>query len=83
MASLFDPISVGAIEAPNRIFMAPVTRGRSTRDHVPTPIKVGYYVKRANRRPYHHRGNRHHPTLRPHAPWTERSAFSVPSMDRK
>jgi len=44
MASLFDPISVGAIEAPNRIFMAPLTRGRSTRDHVPTPIMVEYYV---------------------------------------
>lgn len=47
MASLFDPIRVGAIEAPNRIFTAPLTRGRSTGDHVPTPIKVEYYVKRA------------------------------------
>jgi NADH:flavin oxidoreductase / NADH oxidase family len=47
MASLVDPIRVGAIEAPNRIFMARLTRGRSTRDHVPTPIKVEYYVKRA------------------------------------
>ena len=47
MTSLFDPIRVGAIEPPNRIFMAPLTRGRSTRDHVPTPIMVEYYVKRA------------------------------------
>jgi N-ethylmaleimide reductase len=47
MASLFDPIRVGAIEAPNRIFMAPLTRGRSTRDHVPTPIMVEYYERRA------------------------------------
>ena len=47
MASLFDPIRVGAIEAPNRIFMAPLTRGRSTRDHVPTPIMAEYYERRA------------------------------------
>ncbi len=37
-ASLFDPIRLGAIEAPNRILMAPLTRGRGTREHVPTPI---------------------------------------------
>ena len=38
MPSLFDPIKLGAIEAPNRILMAPLTRGRATRDHVPTPL---------------------------------------------
>ena len=47
MPALFDPIRVGAIEAPNRIFMAPLTRGRPTRGHVPTPIMVEYYAKRA------------------------------------
>jgi N-ethylmaleimide reductase len=47
MPSLFDPIRVGAIEAPNRIFMAPLTRGRSTRDHIPTPIMVEYYARRS------------------------------------
>ena len=34
MVSLFDPIRLGSIEAANRIFMAPMTRGRATRDHV-------------------------------------------------
>jgi N-ethylmaleimide reductase len=48
MPSLFDPIRLGAIEAPNRILMAPLTRSRATRDHVPTPIMVEYYVQRAS-----------------------------------
>jgi 2,4-dienoyl-CoA reductase-like NADH-dependent reductase (Old Yellow Enzyme family) len=48
MPSLFDPIQLGAIAAPNRILMAPLTRGRSTRDHVPTPVMLDYYVQRAS-----------------------------------
>lgn len=48
MPSLFDPIRIGAIEAPNRIFMAPLTRARATRAHVPTPIMAEYYVQRAS-----------------------------------
>lgn len=47
MPTLFDPIRLGAIEAPNRILMAPLTRARSTMDHVPTPIMVDYYRQRA------------------------------------
>ena len=47
MPSLFDPIRVGAIQAKNRIFMAPLTRGRATREHVPTPIMAQYYAQRA------------------------------------
>lgn len=48
MPSLFDPIRIGAIEAPNRIFMAPLTRARATRAHVPTPIMAEYYGQRAS-----------------------------------
>ncbi|WP_375404338.1 alkene reductase [uncultured Sphingomonas sp.] len=47
MPSLFDPIQLGAIHAPNRILMAPLTRGRATRDAVPTPMMVDYYAQRA------------------------------------
>ena len=47
MPSLFDPIDLGAVTAPNRIIMAPLTRGRATRDHVPTPLMVDYYAQRA------------------------------------
>src|SRR3546814_3556662 len=48
MPSLFDPVQLGALTAPNRILMAPLTRGRATRDHVPTPIMAEYYAQRAS-----------------------------------
>ena len=48
MASLFDPIRLGAIACPNRILMAPLTRGRATRDHVPTAMMIDYYRQRAS-----------------------------------
>ncbi len=48
MTSLFDPIRVGAIDAPNRIMMAPLTRGRATRSHVPTSLMAEYYSQRAS-----------------------------------
>jgi N-ethylmaleimide reductase len=46
--SLFDPISLGAIRAPNRILMAPLTRARATREHIPTPMMIDYYTQRAS-----------------------------------
>ncbi|WP_327752811.1 alkene reductase [Sphingobium sp. SJ10-10] len=48
MANLFEPVQLGAIHAPNRMLMAPLTRGRATRDHVPTPIMADYYRQRAS-----------------------------------
>ena len=48
MPTLFDPIQLGAIHAPNRILMAPLTRGRSTRAHVPTELMIDYYRQRAS-----------------------------------
>ncbi|WP_426122843.1 alkene reductase [Pararhizobium sp. PWRC1-1] len=48
MPTLFDPIELGAIKAPNRIFMAPMTRARGTREHVPTPMMIDYYAERAS-----------------------------------
>ncbi|WP_263408195.1 alkene reductase [Terriglobus tenax] len=48
MATIFDPIRVGDLELPNRIFMAPLTRLRATPNNVPTPIMVDYYRKRAS-----------------------------------
>ena len=48
MPSLFEPIAVGAIFCPNRVFMAPLTRGRATRGHVPTAIMATYYAQRAS-----------------------------------
>ncbi|MBL0925083.1 MAG: alkene reductase [Sphingomonadaceae bacterium] len=47
-ASLFDPIQLGAIHAPNRVLMSPLTRGRSSEGHVPiTALKADYYSQRA------------------------------------
>ena len=48
MPSLFDPITLGDIQAPNRVLMAPLTRGRGTREHVPTAIMADYYAQRAS-----------------------------------
>jgi N-ethylmaleimide reductase len=48
MATLFDPIKVGRLGCPNRIWMAPLTRGRGTREHVPTDLMATYYSQRAS-----------------------------------
>jgi 2,4-dienoyl-CoA reductase-like NADH-dependent reductase (Old Yellow Enzyme family) len=49
MATLFDSVKLGAIAAPNRILMAPLTRGRSTGVHVPiSALKAEYYSQRAS-----------------------------------
>jgi 2,4-dienoyl-CoA reductase-like NADH-dependent reductase (Old Yellow Enzyme family) len=48
MTSLFDPLVLGAVTAKNRVLMAPMTRARATRDHVPTPIMTEYYRQRAS-----------------------------------
>jgi N-ethylmaleimide reductase len=49
MPNLFDPIQLGDIAAPNRILMAPLTRGRSRPVHVPiSELKAAYYAQRAS-----------------------------------
>lgn len=48
MPTLFDPIEIGPLTCPNRIWMAPLTRGRGTRDHVPTELMATYYAQRAS-----------------------------------
>ena len=48
MPDIFDPIRVGDLHLPNRIFMAPLTRLRGTADHLPRPeLMVEYYRQRA------------------------------------
>ena len=47
MPTLFDPVEMGALRLPNRILMAPLTRGRATREAVPTSIMAEYYAQRA------------------------------------
>ena len=46
--ALFEPIKLGAIEAKNRIFMAPLTRGRAAEPmFVPNELMATYYGQRA------------------------------------
>jgi 2,4-dienoyl-CoA reductase-like NADH-dependent reductase (Old Yellow Enzyme family) len=47
MPNLLDPIQLGDLHLPNRVFMAPLTRLRGTADHIPTPIMADYYTQRA------------------------------------
>jgi 2,4-dienoyl-CoA reductase-like NADH-dependent reductase (Old Yellow Enzyme family) len=49
MATMFDPIKVGALELPNRIIMAPLTRSRAVGGaRVPNAMMAEYYVQRAS-----------------------------------
>jgi 2,4-dienoyl-CoA reductase-like NADH-dependent reductase (Old Yellow Enzyme family) len=49
MPTLFDPLKMGALQLPNRILMAPLTRSRATPDaRVPTDLQRDYYVQRAS-----------------------------------
>ncbi len=44
---LFEPLRVGAMEVPNRMFMAPLTRCRAEEGHVPGALMAEYYTQRA------------------------------------
>ncbi len=46
--TLFDPIQLGPLALQNRIFMAPMTRGRAQPDGTPTAIMPAYYQQRAS-----------------------------------
>ncbi len=49
MTTLFDPIRIGALELPNRIIMAPLTRARAVGPgRVPNALMAEYYVQRAS-----------------------------------
>ena len=46
-ASLLTPVRVGATEAANRVFMAPLTRSRAQSDATPSDLAALYYSQRA------------------------------------
>jgi len=46
--NLFTPLRLGAIETPNRIFMAPLTRCRAGAGNVPSEMNAEYYRQRAS-----------------------------------
>jgi N-ethylmaleimide reductase len=48
MKSLFEPVQLGSLTLPNRIFMAPLTRNRANSDGVHSDVAVTYYSQRAS-----------------------------------
>jgi N-ethylmaleimide reductase len=47
MTTLFAPLHAGDLVLPNRIVMAPLTRSRAGRTHVPNELMAEYYAQRA------------------------------------
>ena len=45
---LFTPVKVGDVTLQHRIVLAPLTRERANKHHVPTPMMVEYYAQRAS-----------------------------------
>ena len=48
MSSLFSPLQAGALQLPNRIIMAPLTRTRAGAEHIPNDLMAEYYSQRAS-----------------------------------
>lgn len=48
MATIFDPITLGDLQLPNRIVLAPLTRCRADEGRVPNAMMAEYYVQRAS-----------------------------------
>ncbi|EPJ53942.1 MAG: NADH:flavin oxidoreductase [Osedax symbiont Rs2] len=48
MADLFNTITLGDYKLSNRIFMAPLTRGRAVEQGVPNALMAQYYAQRAS-----------------------------------
>jgi N-ethylmaleimide reductase len=48
IGTLFTPLRLGAIQLPNRIVMAPLTRMRAGAGNAPTGLNAEYYAQRAS-----------------------------------
>jgi 2,4-dienoyl-CoA reductase-like NADH-dependent reductase (Old Yellow Enzyme family) len=48
MSKLFQPVKLGDLELPNRMIMAPLTRGRADEGRVPNDLMRKYYTQRAS-----------------------------------
>ena len=48
MTRLFDPLRLGALTVPNRIFMAPLTRCRAGEEHIANALMAEHYAQRAS-----------------------------------
>jgi 2,4-dienoyl-CoA reductase-like NADH-dependent reductase (Old Yellow Enzyme family) len=48
MTDIWTPIEIGGMRLPNRMAMAPMTRGRASPDGTPGDLSVAYYAQRAS-----------------------------------
>jgi N-ethylmaleimide reductase len=48
LPKLLSPLTLGDVQMPNRVIMAPLTRVRATEEHVPTPLMAEHYAQRAS-----------------------------------
>ena len=48
MPTLFDPLTIGQLQLPNRVIMAPLTRCRSGASRIPNELMAKYYAQRAS-----------------------------------
>lgn len=48
MSTLFTPFQAGALELPNRVVMAPLTRQRSGSQRIPNAMMAEYYAQRSS-----------------------------------
>ena len=46
--ALFRPCRIGALDLPNRLVMAPMTRSRALAGSIPHPLAATYYAQRAS-----------------------------------
>ncbi len=46
--TLFDPITIGDLELPNRMIMAPLTRARAGAERIPNALMAEYYRQRSS-----------------------------------
>ena len=44
---LFEPLKIGGVELPNRMIMAPMTRGRAGESRIPNELMATYYKQRS------------------------------------
>ena len=47
-SNLFEPLTIGTLTCPNRVWMAPLTRNRSQSDGTPRAMAAKYYRQRAS-----------------------------------
>lgn len=48
MPTLFDPLQLGPLHLPNRIFLAPLTRSRAGSERIPNALMAEYYRQRSS-----------------------------------